>query len=49
MNHKQQKHRKPLFVFVSQNWVSLCSPDCPRTHSKDQDGLELIEPPASAS
>ncbi|GAB1302313.1 Endoplasmic reticulum metallopeptidase 1 [Apodemus speciosus] len=30
-------------------WVSLCSPDWPGTHSVDQAGLELRNPPASAS
>ncbi|GAB1300457.1 Vacuolar protein sorting-associated protein 26C [Apodemus speciosus] len=29
--------------------VSLCSPGCPGTHSEDQAGLELRNPPASAS
>jgi hypothetical protein len=29
--------------------VSLCSPDCPGTHSIYQAGLELRNPPASAS
>jgi hypothetical protein len=29
--------------------VSLCSPGCPRTRSVDQAGLELRNPPASAS
>jgi len=29
--------------------VSLCSLDCPGTHSVDQAGLELRDPPASAS
>jgi hypothetical protein len=29
--------------------VSLYSPDCPRTHFVDQAGLELRNPPASAS
>jgi hypothetical protein len=29
--------------------VSLCSPGCPGTHSIDQVGLELRNPPASAS
>jgi hypothetical protein len=29
--------------------VSLCSPGCPGTHSVDQAGLELRDPPASAS
>jgi hypothetical protein len=28
--------------------VSLCSPGCPGTHSIDQAGLELRNPPASA-
>ena len=27
----------------------LCNPDCPGTHSVDQAGLELRDPPASAS
>jgi hypothetical protein len=35
--------------FVFQDRVSLCSPGCPRTHSVDQAGLELRNPPASAS
>jgi hypothetical protein len=30
-------------------WVSLYSSDCPGTHSVDQAGLELRNPPASAS
>jgi hypothetical protein len=29
--------------------VSLCSSGCPGTHSVDQAGLELRNPPASAS
>jgi hypothetical protein len=29
--------------------VSLCNPGCPGTHSVDQAGLELRNPPASAS
>jgi hypothetical protein len=36
-----------FFVFLRQ--VSLCSPGCPGTHSVDQAGLELRNPPASAS
>jgi hypothetical protein len=32
-----------------QDRVSLCSPGCPGTHSVDQAGLELRNPPASAS
>jgi hypothetical protein len=31
------------------NKVSLWSPGCPGTHSVDQAGLELRDPPASAS
>jgi hypothetical protein len=41
-----------LFIFFflfSQDRVSLCSPGCPGTHSVDQAGLELRNPPASAS
>jgi hypothetical protein len=32
-----------------QDRVSLCSLGCPGTHSVDQAGLELRNPPASAS
>jgi hypothetical protein len=40
-----------LFVclFVFRDRVSLYSPGCPGTHSEDQAGLELRNPPASAS
>jgi hypothetical protein len=43
-----------FFVFVClfvcfRDRVSLYSPDCPGTHSVDQAGLELRNPPASAS
>jgi hypothetical protein len=38
-----------LFVCFFQDRVSLCSPGCPGTHSVDQAGLELRNPPASAS
>ena len=39
-----------LFVcFVFLDWVSLYSPGCPGTHSVHQAGLELRNPPASAS
>jgi hypothetical protein len=39
-----------LFLFfVFWDRVSLCSPVCPGTHSVDQAGLELRNPPASAS
>jgi hypothetical protein len=38
-----------LFVFgFFRDSVSLCSPGCPGTHSVDQAGLELRNPPASA-
>jgi hypothetical protein len=37
------------FFFVFRDRVSLCSPGCPGTHSVDQAGLELRNPPASAS
>jgi len=38
-----------MFCFlVFQDRVSLCSPGCPGTHSVDQAGLELRNPPASA-
>jgi hypothetical protein len=38
-----------LFVLVFRDRVSLCSPGCPGTHFADQAGLELRNPPASAS
>jgi hypothetical protein len=38
-----------VFVFDFRDRVSLCSPGCPGTHSVDQAGLELKNPPASAS
>jgi hypothetical protein len=38
-----------LFCFAFQDRVSLCTPGCPGTHSVDQAGLELRNPPASAS
>jgi hypothetical protein len=38
-----------VFVFVFRDRVSLYSPGCPGTHSVDQAGLELRNPPASAS
>jgi hypothetical protein len=34
---------------VFQDRVSLCSPGCPGTHSVDQAGLELRNPPVSSS
>jgi hypothetical protein len=38
-----------LFLFFSQDRVSLYSPGCPVTHFVDQAGLELRNLPASAS
>jgi hypothetical protein len=38
-----------FFFFVFRDRVSLSSPGCPGTHSVDQAGLELRNPPASAS
>jgi hypothetical protein len=38
-----------ILFLVFQDSVSLCSPGCLRTHSVDQVGLELRNPPASAS
>jgi hypothetical protein len=37
------------FLFVFLDRISLYSPGCPGTHSVDQAGLELRNPPASAS
>jgi hypothetical protein len=37
-----------LLFLVFRDRVSLCSPGCPGTHSVDQAGLELRNPPASA-
>jgi hypothetical protein len=38
-----------IYILVFQDRVSLCSPGCPGTNSVDQAGLELRNPPASAS
>jgi hypothetical protein len=38
-----------LTFFFSRDRVSLCSPGCLGTHFVDQAGLELRNPPASAS
>jgi hypothetical protein len=38
-----------VFVFIFRDRVSLYSPGCPETHFVDQAGLELRNPPASAS
>jgi hypothetical protein len=37
------------FALFYRDRVSLCNPGCSRTHSVDQAGLELRNPPASAS
>jgi hypothetical protein len=37
------------YFFSPPDSVSLCSPGCPGTHFVDQAGLELRNPPASAS
>jgi hypothetical protein len=37
---------KFFFFLVFQDRVSLCSPGCPGTHSVDQAGLKLRNPPA---
>ena len=38
-----------FFFLVFGDRVSLCSPGCPVTHFVDQAGLELRNPPVSAS
>jgi hypothetical protein len=38
-----------LFALFFPDRVSLCNPGCPGTHSVDQAGLKLRNPPASAS
>jgi hypothetical protein len=38
-----------FFFLVFRDRVSLCSPGWPGTHSVDQAGLKLRNPPASAS
>jgi hypothetical protein len=44
-----ERGKQILFFFVFLDRVSLCSPGCPGTHSVDQAGLVLRNPPASAS
>jgi hypothetical protein len=41
--------KKILIFFFSEAGFFLCSPGCPGTHFVDQAGLELRNPPASAS
>jgi hypothetical protein len=43
------KKKPNSFFFVCLFACFLCSPGCPGTHSVDQAGLELKDPPASAS
>jgi hypothetical protein len=38
-----------IYIWFFQDRVSLYSPGCPGTHSVDQAGLKLRNPPASAS
>jgi hypothetical protein len=46
-----KKHSIYLFIYIFgfRDKVSLYSPGCPGTHFVDQAGLELRNPPASAS
>ena len=48
---KLVKHTSIIFFFflVFQDRVFLCIPGCPGTHFVEQAGLELRNPPASAS
>ena len=43
------KHSLFVCLFVFRDRVSQCSPGCSGTHSVDQAGLKLKNPPASAS
>ena len=47
--HKRKTVDTFFFFLVFRDRVSLCSPGCPGTHFVDQAGLELRNPPASAS
>jgi hypothetical protein len=52
MNSFSKQQQKDFFGFVClffQDRVSLYSPGCPGIHFVDQAGLELRNPPASAS
>lgn len=39
----------PLFYFLGGQGLTVCSSECPGTHSIDQVGLELRDPQVSAS
>jgi hypothetical protein len=49
LNQRPSPLPPPLFFLVFWDRVFLCSPGCPGTHFVDQAGLELRNPPASAS
>jgi hypothetical protein len=49
LNPVNRQHKTKCSLFVFRDRVSLYSPDCPGTHFVDQAGLELRNPPASAS
>jgi hypothetical protein len=46
---QKTKHIQFFIPLVFRDRVSLCSPGCPGTHTVDQAGLELRNPPAFAS
>jgi hypothetical protein len=51
-DHVKHAKARSVFIFFSLGFrdrVSLYSPGCPGTHFVDQAGLELRNPPASAS
>jgi hypothetical protein len=48
-DHLKKKNKINNSFFFFGDRVSLCSPGCPGTHFVDQAGLELRNPPASAS
>jgi hypothetical protein len=49
MIYKKESVGFVCLVGFSETRVSLYNPGCPGTHSVDQAGLELRNPPASAS
>jgi hypothetical protein len=48
MNFNKNFMNKMYLINTSSMHIA-CSPGCPGTHSVDQTGLELRDPPASAS